>query len=48
MTTKQIAKNLDLSPKTVETHRENIKGKLELRSGAELSRFAYQWVSEKH
>jgi len=44
--TKQIAQQLDLSPKTIEAHRENIKTKLNLKSGAELSRHATQWVLE--
>ena len=45
--TKDIARQLHLSIKTVETHREKIKAKLGLRSAAELSRAAYQWVSEQ-
>ncbi len=44
--TKQIAQELDLSPKTIEAHRENIKTKLNLKSGAEMSRHATQWVLE--
>jgi DNA-binding NarL/FixJ family response regulator len=46
MTTRQIANELHLSVKTVETHRENIKGKLSLPNSAELSREAVQWVME--
>jgi len=45
-TTQQIARRLDLSTKTVETHREKIKMKLNLRNSAELSRRAVQWVLE--
>ena len=45
-TTRQIAGELHLSVKTVETQRENIKGKLSLTSSAELSREAVQWVME--
>lgn len=37
---KQIAKDLGLSVRTVETHRQNIKRKLELDSPAELLRYA--------
>ncbi len=37
MTTKQIARRLTLSPKTIETHREKIKKKLSLKNSAELS-----------
>jgi DNA-binding NarL/FixJ family response regulator len=46
-TTRQIAEQLHLSIKTVETYRENIKTKLNLANGAELSRHAVQWVLEK-
>ena len=46
LSTKQIAQKLDLSPKTIEAHREKIKAKLNLKSGAELSRHATQWVLE--
>lgn len=46
LTTKQIARKLDLSHKTIETHREKIKAKLNLRNSAELSRHATQWVLE--
>jgi DNA-binding NarL/FixJ family response regulator len=44
--TRQIAKKLHLSHKTIETYRENIKQKLNLKSGAELTRHALQWVLE--
>jgi DNA-binding NarL/FixJ family response regulator len=46
MTTKQIARNLNLSPKTVESHRENIKMKLDCANAAELSRRAVLWILE--
>jgi len=46
LTTKQIARKLDLSHKTIETHREKIKAKLNLRNSTELSRHATQWVLE--
>jgi DNA-binding NarL/FixJ family response regulator len=46
-TTHQIANKLHLSPKTVESYRENLKKKLELKSGTELTRHAVQWVLEK-
>jgi DNA-binding NarL/FixJ family response regulator len=45
-TTRQIAGELHLSIKTVETHRENIKSKLNILNAAELSREAVQWVME--
>ncbi len=45
-TTRTIAEQLHLSIHTVETHRENIRAKLGLRSGSELVRSAVQWVLE--
>jgi DNA-binding NarL/FixJ family response regulator len=47
VTTQQIAGKLLLSPRTVETHRKNIKKKLNLANGAQLSRAAFQWIHEK-
>lgn len=46
MTVKEIALKLELSPKTVESHRENIKDKLDVRHATELNRRAVQWVME--
>ncbi|GMM88554.1 response regulator transcription factor [Vibrio fortis] len=37
---KAIAKTLDISYRTVETHRQNIKHKLDIHSTAELAKFA--------
>jgi DNA-binding NarL/FixJ family response regulator len=48
LTSRQIARHLDLSPKTVETHREHIKEKLELKNATELTKHAVQWVLENH
>jgi DNA-binding NarL/FixJ family response regulator len=48
LTTRGIATRLELSPKTVETHREHIKEKLELKNTAELTQHAVQWVLENH
>ncbi|MBI2807513.1 MAG: response regulator transcription factor [Planctomycetes bacterium] len=45
-TTRQIAGDLHLSIKTIETHRENIKSKLNIGNAAELSREAVRWVME--
>jgi DNA-binding NarL/FixJ family response regulator len=44
--TKKIAETLKLSGKTIESHRENIKRKLGLRNGAELTEQATAWVME--
>jgi DNA-binding NarL/FixJ family response regulator len=46
LTTRQIAQNLHLSIKTIETYRENIKVKLSLANSAELVRHAVQWTLE--
>jgi DNA-binding NarL/FixJ family response regulator len=48
LTSRQIARHLELSPKTIETHREHIKEKLELKNAMELTRHAVQWVLESH
>lgn len=42
-----IAEKLGLSVKTVETHRERIKEKLNLASGSELIRYAMQYVMDE-
>jgi len=44
--TKHIAQSLNLSVKTVETHRENIKHKLHLNSGEDLRERAAKWVEQ--
>lgn len=42
--TRDIAGRLHLSIKTIDAHRENIKGKLKLRNATELLKTAIQWV----
>ncbi|MEI8375502.1 MAG: response regulator transcription factor [Planctomycetota bacterium] len=42
----EIARKLELSPKTVESHRKVIKAKLHLQTAAQLSRRAFQWAQE--
>lgn len=46
ITTRQIADKLHLSPKTIETYRENIKHKLNLENATELTQHAVRWVLE--
>ena len=43
--TREIADELNLSVKTIESYRANVKRKLDLRSGTELARFAYDWTT---
>ena len=45
--TRQIAEQLHLSVKTIETYRAHIKKKLKLRNGMELIRLAVQRVNEQ-
>ena len=44
LSTRQIAKRFNRSPKTIETHRERIKKKLGLNTAYSLIRRATQWV----
>jgi DNA-binding NarL/FixJ family response regulator len=46
MPTREIARQLFLSPHTIDSHRENIKVKLKLDNGSELKRMAILWVME--
>jgi DNA-binding NarL/FixJ family response regulator len=43
-TVRIIARKLEIGPKTVETHRRNIKIKLELNNGMQLNHAAFQWM----
>jgi DNA-binding NarL/FixJ family response regulator len=45
--TNDIAKELNLSVKTVESHRSNIKEKLSLNSGTELVQSAVMWLASE-
>jgi DNA-binding NarL/FixJ family response regulator len=45
--TKDIAGELHLSVKTIEYYREQIKRKLNLASGAELTQYATSWVERE-
>jgi len=45
--TRQIAKKLCLSVKTIETYRAHIKEKLNLASAAELLQYAIRWVGSQ-
>jgi DNA-binding NarL/FixJ family response regulator len=47
MTTGKIAEHLRLSTKTIEAHRENIKKKLGMLTGQELTRRAMHWLIER-
>ena len=44
---REIAEQLRLSPKTVETHRTHIKEKLNLKNARGVARFAVQWLAEQ-
>ena len=46
LNTRQIASRLDLSPKTIESHRKVIKSKMSVTTSAQLSQVAFQWVQE--
>jgi DNA-binding NarL/FixJ family response regulator len=46
LATREIARQLDLSVKTVESHYARIKGKLGLQSGRELMRLAVSWSED--
>lgn len=46
-TTAQIAEKLYISAHTVETHRDNIKRKLNVTNISELTRFAVLWLSKQ-
>ncbi|HUS90294.1 MAG TPA: response regulator transcription factor [Phycisphaerae bacterium] len=45
--TREIAERLHLSPKTVDSHREHIKEKLQIDSATELLKHAIEWVRHR-
>ena len=47
-TAKEIAAQLNLSPKTVSVHRDHIKEKLEFATSAEMIRQAVRYVETEH
>lgn len=47
LTTREVAANLGLSPKTIETYRDNLKQKLNLANASQLVRAAVQFVLEE-
>lgn len=46
LTTSAIASQLFISTHTIDTHRENIKRKLDVKNAGELTRTAVEWVLE--
>jgi DNA-binding NarL/FixJ family response regulator len=44
LSTRETANSLNLKVKTIESHRQRIKAKLNLRSGAQLVQFAHNWI----
>ena len=47
MTTRETAHSLNLSVKTVESHRQRIKRKLNLSTGTQLVQYAVNWFSSR-
>jgi DNA-binding NarL/FixJ family response regulator len=46
--TRQIAEELNISPKTVESYRAHIKIKMNLKNAHELTQHAVHWVETNH
>jgi DNA-binding NarL/FixJ family response regulator len=44
---REISQALGVSPKTVETHRTNIKERLKLKNARQVTRMAVQWLGQK-
>ncbi len=47
LSVRAIAEKLNLSGKTVESHRANVKEKLRLSSSAEVTRYSMQWLQDR-
>jgi len=47
LSTREIGERLNVSRKTVETHRLHIKGKLKIRTGPELIKEAVRWAASQ-
>jgi len=47
LSTREIAESLNLSVKTIESHRAHVKEKLHLRNATELVQFSVQWVDQQ-
>lgn len=45
--TRQIARDLNVSVKTIESHRAHIKDKIGLKNASELVKFSVQWVENE-
>ena len=48
LSTREIASSLNVSVKTIESHRAHIKGKLNLKNATELVQFSVQWVEHEN
>jgi DNA-binding CsgD family transcriptional regulator len=46
--TREIAEELSISPKTVESYRAHIKVKMNLKNAHELTQHAVHWVESNH
>ncbi len=44
---REIGRKMNISPKTVESHRAHIKEKFDFSDARQLTRFAMQWVEQQ-
>ena len=47
LSSREVAESLQLSVKTIESHRAHVKEKLSLRNATELVQFSVQWVDQQ-